>query len=59
MLKRFHKAQVNLAMIATRVPGDDHPDLLNQRRYCRALREALAVSMSPLPPPPPGTTASA
>jgi RsiW-degrading membrane proteinase PrsW (M82 family) len=60
MLKRFHKAQVNLAMIATRAPGDDHPDLLNQRRYCRALREALVVSMSPLPPPPPtGTTASA
>jgi RsiW-degrading membrane proteinase PrsW (M82 family) len=59
MLKRFHKAQVNLAMIATRVPGDDHPDLLNQRRYCRALREALVVSTSPLPSPPSGTTASA
>jgi len=60
MLKRFHKAQVNLAMIATRAPGDDHPDLLNQRRYCRALREALVVSISSLPPPPPtGTTASA
>jgi RsiW-degrading membrane proteinase PrsW (M82 family) len=59
MLKRFHKAQVNLAMIATRVPGDDHPDLFNQRRYCRALREALVVSTSPLPPPPTGTPASA
>jgi protease PrsW len=52
MAKRLQKAQIDLAMIATRVFRDDHPDLLNQRRYCRALREALVVSMSPLPPPP-------
>ena len=52
LVKRFHRAQIDLAMIATRVVYGDHPDLLNQRRYCRALREALMVSRSPLPPPP-------
>jgi protease PrsW len=52
LLKRLHKAQVSLAMIATRVSRDDDPDLVGQRRYCRALREALAVSINPLPAPP-------
>ena len=52
LLRRLHRAQIHLAMIATRVVRDDHPDLVNQRRYCRALREAVAVSLSAVPPPP-------
>jgi RsiW-degrading membrane proteinase PrsW (M82 family) len=40
LLKRLLKQQVNLAMVATRVDGD-HPDLLRQRAYCKALRDAL------------------
>jgi hypothetical protein len=43
-------------MVATRVAREDHPDLLNQRRYCRALREAVVLAMAgPQPPPPPPT----
>jgi protease PrsW len=53
MLSRLQKEQINLAMVATRVAREDHPDLLNQRRYCRALREAVVLSMSgPQAPPP-------
>jgi protease PrsW len=40
-LKRLQKAQINLAMVATRVHQDDHPDLVRQRQYCQALREWL------------------
>jgi protease PrsW len=53
LLGRLQKEQINLAMIATRVPREDHPDLLNQRRYCRALREAVVVSMAGAQTPPP------
>jgi protease PrsW len=42
-LKRLQKAQINLAMVATRVHQDDHPDLVRQRQYCQALREWLAA----------------
>ena len=42
-LRRLERAQVNLAMIRTRVEGDDHPDLVAQRRYCAALRAHLAA----------------
>jgi RsiW-degrading membrane proteinase PrsW (M82 family) len=42
-LKRLQKAQINLAMVATRVHQDDHPDLLRQRQYCQALREWLVA----------------
>jgi RsiW-degrading membrane proteinase PrsW (M82 family) len=52
LLRRLHKAQIHLAMIASRVARDDHPDLVSQRRYCRALRDALAASLAPFPPPP-------
>ena len=52
LLRRLHRAQIHLAMIASRVARDDHPDLVNQRRYCRALRDALSVSLAPVPPPP-------
>jgi RsiW-degrading membrane proteinase PrsW (M82 family) len=41
VLKRLQKAQINLAMVATRVHQDDHPDLVRQRRYCESLRDWL------------------
>lgn len=34
VLKRLHKAQINLAMVATRVHNEAHPDLVRQRQYC-------------------------
>jgi hypothetical protein len=40
-LRRLQKAQINLAMVATRVNDDEHPDLVRQRQYCKALREWL------------------
>lgn len=50
-LKRLQKAQINLAMVATRVHQDDHPDLVRQRQYCQALREwLLAYATGPRSP---------
>jgi protease PrsW len=43
-MKRLHREQINLAMVATRVHQDDHPDLVRQREYCRSLRGWLAQS---------------
>ena len=40
-LKRLQRAQINLAMVATRVHDADHPDLIQQRQYCKALRDWL------------------
>lgn len=40
-LKRLQKAQINLAMVATRTYDPDHPDLVRQRQYCKALRDWL------------------
>lgn len=40
-LARLQKAQIDLAMVATRVHQDDHPDLVRQREYCRSLRDWL------------------
>jgi RsiW-degrading membrane proteinase PrsW (M82 family) len=40
-LKRLHKAQIDLAMVATRTHHPDHPDLVRQRRYCEDLRHWL------------------
>jgi RsiW-degrading membrane proteinase PrsW (M82 family) len=52
-LKRLQKAQINLAMVATRVHQDDHPDLVRQRQYCQALREWLvAYATGPRTPAP-------
>ncbi|MGH2692720.1 MAG: PrsW family intramembrane metalloprotease, partial [Actinomycetota bacterium] len=48
-LKRFHRAQIDLAMIRTRVEDDDHPDLVRQREYCAALRTWLAANASARP----------
>jgi protease PrsW len=38
-VKRLQRAQINLAMVATRVQQEHHPDLIRQRRYCKALRD--------------------
>ena len=46
-LKRLHRAQIDLAMIRTRVEEDDHPDLVRQREYCAALRAWLAANARP------------
>jgi RsiW-degrading membrane proteinase PrsW (M82 family) len=40
-LKRLYRAQINLAMIGTRVHDPDHPDLVRQRAYCASLRKWL------------------
>jgi RsiW-degrading membrane proteinase PrsW (M82 family) len=58
MLSRLQREQINLAMVATRVAREDHPDLLNQRRYCRALREAVVLSMGGPQAPPPAPSPS-
>jgi protease PrsW len=51
VLKRLQKAQINLAMVATRVQQDDHPDLVRQRQYCKSLRDwLLAYATGPRPP---------
>ena len=42
-LKRLQREQINLAMVATRVHHDDHPDLIRQRQYCKALRDWLVA----------------
>jgi RsiW-degrading membrane proteinase PrsW (M82 family) len=42
LLARLQREQIDLAMIATRRPADD-PLLLEQREYCRSLRDALAA----------------
>jgi RsiW-degrading membrane proteinase PrsW (M82 family) len=41
LLKRLHRAQIDLAMVRTRVERDDDPALVRQRDLCRSLREAL------------------
>jgi RsiW-degrading membrane proteinase PrsW (M82 family) len=41
LLKRLQKEQINLAMVRTRSPSDDAPDLLRQRELCKSLRDAL------------------
>ena len=54
-VKRLQKAQINLAMVATRVDRDDHPDLIRQRQYCKALRDwilAYTGAARPIPPAP-------
>ena len=48
---RLHREQMNLAMVATRVPDPDHPDLVRQRELCASLRERLPKPASPAAPP--------
>jgi RsiW-degrading membrane proteinase PrsW (M82 family) len=50
-LKRLQKAQINLAMVATRVHQHDHPDLVRQRQYCQALRQWLVNYAGGTPSP--------
>jgi protease PrsW len=53
-LKRLQKAQINLAMVATRVHDPDHPDLVRQRQYCKALRDWLIAYQASRRPSPTG-----
>ena len=41
LLRRLQREEVNLAMVRSRVAFDDDPALLEQRAYCRSLRDAL------------------
>ena len=52
-LKRLHRAQITLAMIRSKVnEQDDHPALVQQRSYCKALRDWLiAYGRGPSPVP--------
>lgn len=53
VLKRLQKAQINLAMVATRIQQGDHPDLVRQRLYCKSLRDwLLAYATGPRPATP-------
>jgi RsiW-degrading membrane proteinase PrsW (M82 family) len=46
-LKRLQGAQINLAMVATRTHDPQHPDLVRQRQYCKALRDWLIAYAGP------------
>jgi RsiW-degrading membrane proteinase PrsW (M82 family) len=48
-LKRLQRAQIDLAMIRTRVDDPEHPDLVRQREYCAALRDWLVTHASGKP----------
>lgn len=41
LLHRLQREQVNLAMVRSRVADEDDPAVLEQRDYCRSLRDAL------------------
>jgi hypothetical protein len=43
LLARLQREQIDLAMIASRVAAPDDPALVEQREYCRSLRDALAA----------------
>jgi hypothetical protein len=63
-VKRLQQAQVNLAMVATRVHDENHPDLVRQRQYCQALRDWIIANTprqpaAPQGPYPPATGGSA
>jgi RsiW-degrading membrane proteinase PrsW (M82 family) len=48
-LKRLQRAQIDLAMIRTRVDDPEHPDLVRQREYCASLRDWLVTHASGKP----------
>ena len=41
LLKRFQREQVNLAMLRTKLAAPDDPAIVQQRDYCKSLRDAL------------------
>jgi len=43
LLARLQREQIDLAMIASRVATPDDPALVEQREYCRSLRDALVA----------------
>jgi protease PrsW len=49
LLHRLQREQVNLAMVASRVPAPDDPALVRQRAYCRSLRDALQAMAGAAP----------
>jgi RsiW-degrading membrane proteinase PrsW (M82 family) len=49
LLKRLQREQIRLAMIRSKVTGDDHPDLVRQREVCRSLRAALSATLARAP----------
>jgi RsiW-degrading membrane proteinase PrsW (M82 family) len=49
LLARLQHEQVDLAMLASRVATPDDPALVQQRDYCRSLRDALAAIPGALP----------
>jgi protease PrsW len=49
LLKRLQQEQIRLAMIRSKVVGDDHPDLVRQRAVIQGLRNALAKILSQAP----------
>lgn len=53
VLKRLWKAQIDLAMIATRTHSEVHPDVVRQRQYCKQLRDWLIAYATPPAPAPP------
>ncbi|MGH2711605.1 MAG: PrsW family intramembrane metalloprotease [Actinomycetota bacterium] len=46
-LKRLQRAQIDLAMINSRVHDPEHPDLVRQRAYCASLRTWLEANAGP------------
>jgi RsiW-degrading membrane proteinase PrsW (M82 family) len=60
LLARLQREQVSLAMVRARVAREDDPALVEQREYCRSLRDALmampgaapAEATGPAPGPP-------
>jgi RsiW-degrading membrane proteinase PrsW (M82 family) len=49
LLARLQHEQLDLAMVASRVATPDDPALVEQRDYCRSLRDALAAVPGALP----------
>ena len=54
LLSRLQREQVTLAMVASRVASPDDPALVDQRIYCRSLRDALAAIPGAAPAATPG-----
>jgi hypothetical protein len=52
LLHRLQREQVNLAMVASRVPTAEDPALVRQRAYCRSLRDALRAMPGAAPASP-------
>jgi len=56
LLRRLQREQVNLAMVRSKVASDDDPALVQQREYCRSLRDAMMAVPGAAPAESPGLT---